>query len=478
MTIDRAALELIAREGTGSVRDSISLLDQMIADPDEHITLAMAQDILGTASGQNVVELAEALIDSDAARGLDLINAAMDGGADPRQFGRQMVEHLRQVLLVQMARRRPDRRRRGAPRRASTTRRTRIGRKALLAAIRAFNGAVQDWQGGWQPQLPLELAFLGAASSRWSRTSRNPAAAARPGAHAGRSARAGRAVPRSGPPRKPPRRDRPVDPVGRARPVGQDLKSRSQPRSERCPPCWNMPTRVRSKGDRWCLGVTNSHVQTEARGGRQAPRARKMRVVRVLALALQVTCVAARAAAGPGRHDLLAEDDVLAFGVNELGGEITELTSEFRACKRPDNALNKRARITTDEEKRQARGGSAARPVAVPNQGGDAAPDPEDAGRHGSGPGRAGRRYDRSECGRRRGDDRDHRQPARQGDHESIRTRSILRDEEWLTDLQDLLVVAMNQAIEQSQALAARAYGGVTGGLVRHAARAVGGLLG
>ena len=35
-----------------------------------------------------------------------------------------------------------------------------FGRKALLAAIRAFNGAVQDWQGGWQPQLPLELAFV------------------------------------------------------------------------------------------------------------------------------------------------------------------------------------------------------------------------------------------------------------------------------------------------------------------------------
>ena len=52
VSIDRAALELIAREGTGSVRDSISLLDQLIADPDEHISLAMAENILGTASGQ------------------------------------------------------------------------------------------------------------------------------------------------------------------------------------------------------------------------------------------------------------------------------------------------------------------------------------------------------------------------------------------------------------------------------------------
>lgn len=40
-----------------------------------------------------------------------------------------------------------------------------------------------------------------------------------------------------------------------------------------------------------------------------------------------------------------------------------------------------------------------------------------------------------------------------------------LEDEEWMTDLQDLLVAAVNQAIEQSQALAAERMEGITGGL-------------
>jgi DNA polymerase-3 subunit gamma/tau len=159
VSIDRAALELIGREGTGSVRDSTSLLDQLIADPGQHISLGMAEQILGTASGRNVAELVQALIENDAAWGLDLINAAVDGGADPRQFGRQVIEHLRQMLLIKMAgdalvdvteeRRAVLREQAGA-----------VGRKALLAAIRAFNTAVQEWQSGWQPQLPLELAFL------------------------------------------------------------------------------------------------------------------------------------------------------------------------------------------------------------------------------------------------------------------------------------------------------------------------------
>jgi DNA-binding YbaB/EbfC family protein len=51
-------------------------------------------------------------------------------------------------------------------------------------------------------------------------------------------------------------------------------------------------------------------------------------------------------------------------------------------------------------------------------------------------------------------------------------------DEEWLTDLQDLLVAAANQAIEQSQALAAERMGGVAGGLESMLPGGLGGLLG
>lgn len=51
-------------------------------------------------------------------------------------------------------------------------------------------------------------------------------------------------------------------------------------------------------------------------------------------------------------------------------------------------------------------------------------------------------------------------------------------DEEWLTDLQDLLVAAMNQAIEQSQEFAAERMQGVTGGLDSMLPGGLGGLLG
>ncbi len=157
--LERAALELIARQGTGSVRDSISLLDQIVADPDEVISLDVVQRILGTANNAAVRELAQALIDGDVALGLEIINQAVDGGSDPRQFGQQMVEHLRAILLTQTA---------GSQLvEASAEERDlydlqaqQIERGQLLRAVRAFNEAVNTFRGGWQPQLSLELALI------------------------------------------------------------------------------------------------------------------------------------------------------------------------------------------------------------------------------------------------------------------------------------------------------------------------------
>lgn len=53
-----------------------------------------------------------------------------------------------------------------------------------------------------------------------------------------------------------------------------------------------------------------------------------------------------------------------------------------------------------------------------------------------------------------------------------------LEDEEWLVDLQDLLVAGMNQAIEQSQAMSAERMEGITGGLNGMLPGGLGGLLG
>jgi DNA polymerase-3 subunit gamma/tau len=159
LDIERAALELIARQGTGSLRDSISLLDQIVSDPSDQITLEVAQRILGTANTRAVKEMIEAFSQQNIARALHVINEAIDAGSDPRQFGQQVVEHLRAILLTQAAG--PDLIEASDDERETYGRQARlISRGTLLRAIRLFNDAVIQYRGGWQPQLPLELALI------------------------------------------------------------------------------------------------------------------------------------------------------------------------------------------------------------------------------------------------------------------------------------------------------------------------------
>ncbi len=157
-------LELVARQATGSMRDAISLLDQL-GSAGEVIALLQTQVVLGTATGEAVRQVIDALLAKDVALGLTLINRALDGGADPRQFARQVVDYLRGLLLARMG----D----AHLLEATPEDRAEMARQAqrfevpeLLAAIRAFNQAGLESRAGWQPSLPLEMAFIEVAQAK------------------------------------------------------------------------------------------------------------------------------------------------------------------------------------------------------------------------------------------------------------------------------------------------------------------------
>lgn len=160
LVVEPEALELIARQAEGSLRDAESLLDQLIAGPGDLITLERAQMILGTATSAAVVGLVDAWLDGNGAAGLRLIHEALASGTDARQFCRQMVSHLRQLLLLRAA---------GAElpfdgpvehKELMLIQAQRASQPALLEAVKRFQEAALRPLGNWQPQLPLELAFI------------------------------------------------------------------------------------------------------------------------------------------------------------------------------------------------------------------------------------------------------------------------------------------------------------------------------
>jgi len=157
---DREALTLIARQATGSMRDAESLLDQLASYDGSGITVAEVHAALGTGTSETVVQVTDALANGDVAQGLGAINAAVDEGADPRQFARQMVEHLRALLLLRLESG-------SVPIHVSEDLRPQLEEQAaafspqaLARAVRLFNQAAAEAKGGWQPQLPLEMAFV------------------------------------------------------------------------------------------------------------------------------------------------------------------------------------------------------------------------------------------------------------------------------------------------------------------------------
>ncbi|MBW8012151.1 MAG: DNA polymerase III subunit gamma/tau [Chloroflexi bacterium] len=157
--VEAQALNLVARQSTGSLRDAISLLDQLSSTGGE-ITLEMAQTVLGTATSQAVLDVMDALQAKDSASGLDHIHQALDAGSDPRQFARQIVDYLRGVLLVRSGN--------ADQADASSDVRARMAEHAqafetpdILRFIKTFNQAATQLRGSWQPSLPLEIAFIG-----------------------------------------------------------------------------------------------------------------------------------------------------------------------------------------------------------------------------------------------------------------------------------------------------------------------------
>jgi DNA polymerase-3 subunit gamma/tau len=161
-----AALEYIARQGSGSMRDAISLLDQLTAYGDQKITLKLVQTVLGAVASQSVVELVGALMTQNVAAGLDIINQVVNDGLDPRQFAREIVEYLRAMMLVKLG---DGSLLLNLPTETLAIIKTQAAQADAAVIVRAttlFNTALFDLKSSLLaiPQLPLELAFVEATT--------------------------------------------------------------------------------------------------------------------------------------------------------------------------------------------------------------------------------------------------------------------------------------------------------------------------
>ena len=94
-------LSLVVRSGGGSVRDSLSLLDQLIAgSEDGKVTYERAVALLGYTPDSVLDEAVEGLAIGDSATVFQSVDKIIQSGQDPRQFVEDLLERLRDLILV------------------------------------------------------------------------------------------------------------------------------------------------------------------------------------------------------------------------------------------------------------------------------------------------------------------------------------------------------------------------------------------
>lgn len=97
---DDDALKLVARRAAGSMRDSQSLLDQLLASSPGKLTAEHVGRVLGTAGDDRVIGLADAILASDPKTALDLIGQWVERGLQTGELVDQLVEYWRTLMLV------------------------------------------------------------------------------------------------------------------------------------------------------------------------------------------------------------------------------------------------------------------------------------------------------------------------------------------------------------------------------------------
>ena len=93
-------LKAIARNASGSLRDAENLLEQLGVSYDSNITLEHVKEMLGLGDDEMALALVSHILKGEVQEGLRIINAVADQGLDLRRFHRQVVDHLRSVLLI------------------------------------------------------------------------------------------------------------------------------------------------------------------------------------------------------------------------------------------------------------------------------------------------------------------------------------------------------------------------------------------
>jgi DNA polymerase III subunit gamma/tau len=159
--VDDAVYPLVIRAGGGSPRDTLSVLDQLVAGAEgNHVTYQRALVLLGATDVALIDDAVDAVAASDAAALFGAVESVVDAGHDPRRFATDLLERFRDLIVLQAV---PDAATRGvvdAPEDVLDRMReqaARIGPAALARYAEVVQAGLGEMRGATAPRLLLEV---------------------------------------------------------------------------------------------------------------------------------------------------------------------------------------------------------------------------------------------------------------------------------------------------------------------------------
>ncbi|MBS1698306.1 MAG: DNA polymerase III subunit gamma and tau [Actinobacteria bacterium] len=166
VTVAQGVLPLVVRAGGGSPRDTLSLLDQLIAGSEPaasgavEVTYERAVALLGYTHSALLDEIVDALAAGDAAAAFPAIDRVVQTGQDPRRFVDDLLERLRDLIVIAAVGDAASAVLRGVPEDELTRMRGQaaaFGGPRLSRAADLVSSALDDMTGATSPRLHLEL---------------------------------------------------------------------------------------------------------------------------------------------------------------------------------------------------------------------------------------------------------------------------------------------------------------------------------
>jgi DNA polymerase-3 subunit gamma/tau len=162
--IPEPAVHMIARAATGSFRDALGHLEQLVTYGGKDVKLEDVLEVLGVADAELILDAAEAIAERDAKTALTTVQRLADSGRDYVQFMRDLAAHLRHLFVVQTLGEVPESF-------AVTSEHTdrlsaqaaRLNQAEILRAIDLLAAGIAAVKDGSEPRIQLEMALLKAS---------------------------------------------------------------------------------------------------------------------------------------------------------------------------------------------------------------------------------------------------------------------------------------------------------------------------